>query len=98
MTENGWAWRIHSPGPAQTPPLSWEPGTVPEPGPSHLFQERQVRSVAANAKADARESFRYASEHHLHVRTVSSAPAGAPRVLTGLAVDRGTGAVVLHAD
>ncbi|MFI5615816.1 hypothetical protein [Amycolatopsis sp. NPDC051903] len=37
-------------------------------------------------------------EHHLHVRTVSSAPAGAPRVLTGPAVDRGTGAVVLHAD
>jgi propanol-preferring alcohol dehydrogenase len=36
----------------------------------HLFQERQVRSVTANTRADAREFLDFAGRHHLAVSTV----------------------------
>ncbi len=63
----------------------------------HLFQERQVRSVTANTRADAREFLAFAGEHRLSVSTVPYALGEADRALTDLAADRVTGAAVLHA-
>ncbi|MBN9743238.1 alcohol dehydrogenase [Amycolatopsis sp. A1MSW2902] len=64
----------------------------------HLFQERQVRSVTANTRADAREFLEFAAAHRLHVRTMSYPLSAAAEALTDLAADRVTGAAVLHAD
>ena len=63
----------------------------------HLFQERQVRSVTANTRADAREFLAFAGEHHLSVSTVPYALRDADRALADLAADRVTGAAVLRA-
>ncbi|MEV4603404.1 zinc-binding alcohol dehydrogenase family protein [Amycolatopsis sp. NPDC049253] len=38
----------------------------------HLFQERQLRSVTANTRADAREFLVFAAEHRLRVSTTST--------------------------
>ncbi|MEV5714834.1 zinc-binding alcohol dehydrogenase family protein [Amycolatopsis mediterranei] len=62
----------------------------------HLFQERQVRSVTANTRADAREFLDFAGHHHLEVSTVPYALATADRALTDLAADRVNGAAVLR--
>ncbi|MFI7117363.1 zinc-binding alcohol dehydrogenase family protein [Amycolatopsis sp. NPDC049868] len=62
----------------------------------HLFQERQVRSVTANTRAEAREFLAFAGTHHLEVSTVPYPLDGADRALTDLAADRVNGAAVLR--
>jgi propanol-preferring alcohol dehydrogenase len=62
----------------------------------HLFQERQVRSVTANTRADAREFLAFAGSHRLSVSTVPYALADADRALADLAADRVNGAAVLR--
>ncbi|HET6710570.1 zinc-binding alcohol dehydrogenase family protein [Amycolatopsis sp.] len=73
---------------SDVPPLDYQ---------RHLFQERQLRSVTANTRADAREFLAFAGHHHLDVSTVPYALDAADRALTDLAADRVTGAAVLRA-
>ncbi|MER6797269.1 zinc-binding alcohol dehydrogenase family protein [Amycolatopsis mediterranei] len=73
---------------SDVPPLEYQ---------RHLFQERQVRSVTANTRADAREFLDFAGRHHLEVSTVPYALDAADRALTDLAADRVNGAAVLRA-
>ncbi|OLR94483.1 zinc-binding alcohol dehydrogenase family protein [Actinokineospora bangkokensis] len=54
----------------------------------HLFQERQIRSVTANTRADAREFLDFAAFHHLHVTTTTYRLDQADRALADLAADR----------
>ncbi|MDD7939547.1 zinc-binding alcohol dehydrogenase family protein [Actinomycetospora lutea] len=61
----------------------------------HLFQERTLRSVTSNTRADAREFLRIAGEHHLDVTTVPYPLDKAGEALADLAADRITGAAVL---
>ncbi|KZB85839.1 zinc-binding alcohol dehydrogenase family protein [Amycolatopsis regifaucium] len=69
------------------PPLNYQ---------RHLFQERQVRSVTANTRTEAREFLAFAGTHHLEVSTVPYPLDGADRALTDLAADRVNGAAVLR--
>ncbi|MFD6068218.1 zinc-binding alcohol dehydrogenase family protein [Amycolatopsis lurida] len=62
----------------------------------HLFQERQVRSVTANTRDEAREFLAFAGAHHLEVSTVPYSLARADRALTDLTADRVDGAAVLR--
>jgi propanol-preferring alcohol dehydrogenase len=62
----------------------------------HLFQERQVRSVTANTRADGVEFLRIAAEIPIRVSTVSYPLAEADRALRDLAHDRFAGAAVLR--
>ncbi|MGW4485304.1 zinc-binding alcohol dehydrogenase family protein [Amycolatopsis sp. NPDC004368] len=62
----------------------------------HLFQERQVRSVTANTRADAREFLAFAGRHRLHVTTRPYPLDHADRALADLAAGRFTGAAVLR--
>jgi propanol-preferring alcohol dehydrogenase len=61
----------------------------------HLFQERQVRSVTANTRADAREFLDLAGAHELRVSTTEYALDDADRALSDLSAGRFTGAAVL---
>jgi alcohol dehydrogenase, propanol-preferring len=61
----------------------------------HLFQERTLRSVTSNTRADAREFLRVAAEHRLEVTTVPYPLDEAGAALADLAADRITGAAVL---
>ena len=61
----------------------------------HLFQERQLRSVTANTRDDARAFLRFAGQHRLHVATTSYPLGRADQALTDLAGDAVTGAAVL---
>ena len=61
----------------------------------HLFQERQVRSVTSNTRADAREFLDFAGRHRIEVTTPRYALAEADRALTDLAEGRIAGAAVL---
>ena len=61
----------------------------------HLFQERQLRSVTANTRADAREFLKLAAKHRLHVTTTRYPLDDADRALADLAGDRVNGAAVL---
>lgn len=61
----------------------------------HLFQERTLRSVTANTRADAREFLAVAAEHRLEVTTTPYALERAGEALADLAADRITGAAVL---
>ena len=61
----------------------------------HLFQERQVRSVTANTRADGEEFLRLAARIPLHVVTQSYPLDQADRALADLAHDRVNGAAVL---
>ncbi|WP_017570197.1 zinc-dependent alcohol dehydrogenase family protein [Nocardiopsis halotolerans] len=62
----------------------------------HLFQERSLRSVTANTRADAREFLDFAAGHRLEV-TVTPYPFGsADLALADLAADRVDGAAVLR--
>jgi alcohol dehydrogenase, propanol-preferring len=61
----------------------------------HLFQERQVRSVTSNRRADATAFLRFAGTHRLHVSTSSYPLDLAGRALADLAGGRVTGAAVL---
>jgi alcohol dehydrogenase, propanol-preferring len=68
------------------PPLNYQ---------AHLFQERRLRSVTSNTRADAREFLRFAAEHRLRVTTTPYPLDAADRALEDLAADRFTGAAVL---
>ena len=61
----------------------------------HLFYEREIRSVTANTRSDAREFLEFADEHHLDVTTTEYSLADANYALVDLAEDRVTGAAVL---
>lgn len=61
----------------------------------HLFQERQIRSVTANTRQDAREFLAFAAGHRLSVTTMPYALEEADRALGDLAAGRVTGAAVL---
>jgi propanol-preferring alcohol dehydrogenase len=61
----------------------------------HLFQERQIRSVTSNTRADAREFLDFAGRHRIEVTTPEYRLAEADRALTALADGRIAGAAVL---
>ena len=61
----------------------------------HLFQERQLRSVASNTRADAREFLAFAGRHHLEVTTPRYPLGRADEALTDLGAGRISGAAVL---
>jgi propanol-preferring alcohol dehydrogenase len=61
----------------------------------HLFQERDLRSVTANTRADGRDFLAFAGEHHLEVSAVPYPFEEADRALSDLAADRVRGAAVL---
>jgi propanol-preferring alcohol dehydrogenase len=63
----------------------------------HLFEERQLRSVTANTRADGEEFLRLASALSLDVRTQPYPLSRADEALADLAADRVTGAAVLKA-
>jgi propanol-preferring alcohol dehydrogenase len=62
----------------------------------HLFQERQVRSVTANTRADGEALLRIAAETHLEVHTTPYPFEAADTALADLAADRVTGAAVIR--
>ncbi|MDT5000222.1 MAG: alcohol dehydrogenase, propanol-preferring [Mycobacterium sp.] len=64
----------------------------------HLFQERQVRSVSSNTRADAREFLDFAGRHHIAVTTPRYPMSRADRALADLAAGRIAGAAVLTVD
>lgn len=61
-----------------------------------LFQERVLRSVTANTRADGEAFLRLAVEHGVRATTVPYAMADADRALDDLAHGRFSGAAVLH--
>jgi propanol-preferring alcohol dehydrogenase len=64
----------------------------------HLFQERQVRSVSSNTRADAREFLDFAGRHHIAVTTPRYPMSRADEALADLAAGRIAGAAVLTID
>ena len=68
------------------PPLNYQ---------SHLFQERQVRSVTANTRVDGERFLAEAASARLRVHTTRYAPDEADRALAELWEDRVDGAAVL---
>ena len=68
------------------PPLNYQ---------THLFQDRQLRSVTANTRAQAREFLSLAAEHRLRVSTTDYPLNAADQALNDLAAGRVTGAAVL---
>jgi alcohol dehydrogenase, propanol-preferring len=71
---------------SEIPPLDYE---------AHLFQERRLRSVTANTRADGEELLTLAARLHLSVTTTPYPLAAADRALTDLATGHVTGAAVL---
>ncbi len=71
------------------PPLNYQ---------RHLFYEREIRSVTANTRDDARTFMRFAGEHRIQVSTMRYRLSDADRALTDLADDRVRGAAVLVPD
>ncbi|WP_310051408.1 zinc-dependent alcohol dehydrogenase family protein [Arthrobacter ginsengisoli] len=65
---------------------------------AELFQERELRSVTANTRADGEEFFRIAAEIPLRPTTVSYPFSAADQALLDLSEDRVTGAAVLRMD
>ncbi|MGH3519393.1 MAG: zinc-binding alcohol dehydrogenase family protein [Haloechinothrix sp.] len=61
----------------------------------HLFSERQLRSVTANTRSDARAFLAFAAEHRLRVTATRYPLEAADRALSDLAAGRVTGAAVL---
>lgn len=61
----------------------------------HLFQERTVRSVTANTRADGAELLRLAARIPLHIRVTAYAFDSVGRALADLAADRVTGSAVV---
>lgn len=61
----------------------------------HLFQERQIRSVTSNTRADARAFLDFAGEHHIEVTTPEYPLGEADRALSDLSAGRIAGAAVL---
>jgi propanol-preferring alcohol dehydrogenase len=64
----------------------------------HLFQERQLRSVTSNTRADAREFLDFAGRHHIEVTTPRYSMSRADEALADLAAGRIAGAAVLTVD
>jgi alcohol dehydrogenase, propanol-preferring len=64
----------------------------------HLFQERQVRSVTSNTRADARAFLDFAGRHHIEVTTPKYPLDQADQALTDLSEGRIAGAAVLLVD
>lgn len=62
----------------------------------HLFQERQVRSVTSNTRADAREFLAFAGEHHIEVTSPQYPLDRADVALSDLSSGRIAGAAVLR--
>jgi propanol-preferring alcohol dehydrogenase len=62
----------------------------------HLFQERQVRSVTSNTRADAREFLAFAGQHHIDVTTPEYPLDRADVALRDLSSGRIAGAAVLR--
>lgn len=62
----------------------------------HLFQERQVRSVTSNTRADAREFLAFAGRHHLAVSGPEYPLDRADAALADLSSGRIAGAAVLR--
>src|SRR5271156_6190013 len=60
-----------------------------------LFQERQLRSVTSNTRADARAFLDFAAEHHIEVTTPEYPLGQADRALSDLSAGRIAGAAVL---
>lgn len=63
----------------------------------HLFQERQIRSVTSNTRADARAFLEFAARHRIEVATMEYPLDQADQALTDLAEGRIAGAAVLIA-
>jgi propanol-preferring alcohol dehydrogenase len=61
----------------------------------YLFQERQLRSVTSNTRADAREFLEFAGEHRLSVTTHAYPLSAADTALSDLKAGRFDGAAVL---
>jgi len=61
----------------------------------HLFQERQVRSVTSNTRADAQAFLDFAARHHLEVTTRRYPLDRADETLSDLSAGRISGAAVL---
>ena len=61
----------------------------------HLFQERQLRSVTSNTRADAREFLAFAEQHRIEVSHPTYPLGQADQALTDLADGRIAGAAVL---
>lgn len=61
----------------------------------HLFQERQLRSVTSNTRADARAFLDFVGRHHIEVTTPEYPLDQADRALTDLSGGRIAGAAVL---
>ncbi len=74
---------------SDVPPLNYQ---------DDLFQERQVRSVTANTRADGEQFLRIAAEIPIRPTTVAYPLDRADRALEDLAGDRVNGAAVLHVD
>jgi alcohol dehydrogenase, propanol-preferring len=72
---------------SEVPPLDYE---------THLFQERQVRSVTANTRADGEAFLHEATEAAVRVQTTPYPLAEADRALADLAHGRVDGAAVLR--
>ncbi|MFM9033371.1 MAG: zinc-binding alcohol dehydrogenase family protein [Mycobacterium sp.] len=68
------------------PPLNYQ---------RHLFQERRLRSVTSNTRADAREFLAFAEEHRIEVTTPRYPLSRADQALIDLAEGRIAGAAVL---
>lgn len=62
----------------------------------HLFQEREVRSVTANTRADARDFLAFAGAHRMAVSTPEYALDRADEALADLSAGRIAGAAVLR--
>jgi propanol-preferring alcohol dehydrogenase len=62
----------------------------------HLFQERRLRSVTANTRADGEELLRLAPRLGVKATTTAYSLDDADRALSDLAYDRLTGSAVLH--
>src|ERR1700730_17764700 len=61
----------------------------------HLFQERQIRSVTSNTRADARAFLDFVGKHHITVTTPKYPLDQADRALSDLSAGRISGAAVL---
>ncbi|UXA15963.1 zinc-binding alcohol dehydrogenase family protein [Mycobacterium sp. SMC-4] len=62
----------------------------------HLFQERQLRSVTSNTRADAHAFLEFAAEHHLQVTAPRYPLDRADEALSDLSAGRVAGAAVLQ--
>jgi propanol-preferring alcohol dehydrogenase len=61
----------------------------------HLFQERTLRSVTSNTRADGRDFLAHTAEHRVHLSVTPYPLSRADAALADLAADRVTGAAVL---